>query len=54
MGGSQDSMEGITAKQVSIIDNAKMMAQNLAAQAGGKAKVNQSKCCNFTNLIIKL
>ena len=40
---SQDANEGLTAKQVSIVDNAKMMAQNMASQVGGKAKVNSSK-----------
>ena len=40
----QDGNEGLTAKQVSIVDNAKQMAQNMAAQAGGKAKINASKC----------
>ena len=40
---SQDAHEGLTAKQVSIVDNAKMMAQNMAAQVGGKAKVQSSK-----------
>ena len=35
--GSQDAHEGMTGKQVSIVDNAKAMAKNMAAQAGGKA-----------------